>query len=499
MSGNSASKDGLGKLSRQAVCRQDEMHSTIRHGARLVTAAPRLSSAITTQSSPIAKAALWTCAECRFKAQAGSLHIAKTVTARNAFRRSFASSARLRDDGREHKKPIDPIDIPTPEDETHAKPTSPTTVTTPERPLPSKPSSLPSHAAERRWQLSKDMTRFIDQLLARASIAGQHINAYTGTDYSGIETLRTEIIEQEQKVKACHKVVDTAKSSHLEAYGKQGSAQKEIVSLLERKSSWSPTDLERYMNLVRSEHVHEQTVQAAKDNLASAERELEDARASLERLERKQYHEEQIWSDTIRRNSTWVTFGLMGFNIILLLAQILFFEPYRRRKIVREVKRALDEKTMSAPPAVEAERQVDEVVEPAKTPLETVGKAMEEVQVEAQALDTVAPAEESAGQTPLAAGEVLPEEAADVLPMETAPSAAPPNEEPIAASLMQEHQPAVMVQTPSKWDAYKESFMDLFSERLIQLKQVELTTIALQGAATGVAAMGLLFLLLRPK
>ncbi|KAK5121429.1 hypothetical protein LTR85_005261 [Meristemomyces frigidus] len=307
--------------------------------------------------------------------------------------------------------------------------------------------------------------------------------AVTGLDhYSGIESLRKGIIDQEQKVKGSHSAVDTAKATHQEAYVEQASAQKEIVSLLERKASWSPTDLERYMSLVRSEHLNDQAVQAAKDSLAAAERELEDARAELERLERKQYHEEQIWSDTIRRNSTWVTFGLMGFNIILLLAQILFFEPYRRRKIVREVKVALDEKTMGAL-SPEVVKQVDEVAQPAEKPLEAVQTSVEVAQVQSQPLDTFVGAKEDAGQTPLAAGEVLPEEAANV-----SDAAAPLSTELVPPP-----------ESVSSWDAYKATFHDLFSERIIQMKQVELTTVALQGAATGVAAMGLLFVLLRPK
>ena len=44
----------------------------------------------------------------------------------------------------------------------------------------------------------------------------------------------------------------------------------------------------------------------------------------------------------------------------------------------------------------------------------------------------------------------------------------------------------------------KAAFFDLFSERVVQLKQVDVTTIALQGAASGIATMGVLFLLLRP-
>ena len=326
------------------------------------------------------------------------------------------------------------------------------------------------------------MAHVMDVLLARASVAGQHINVYTGTDYSGIEALRKDITEQEQKVRHYHRTVDTARSAHREAHAQQGSAQKEIVSLLERKSSWSPADLERYMSLVRSEHVNEQAVQTAKDGLAAAERDLESVRSLLERLERKQYHEEQIWSDTIRRNSTWVTFGLMGVNIILLLAQIAIFEPYRRRKIVKDVQKALDEKTMAS---TEVERQVDEVVEPSRVPLEAFETAdtAGSTSMPQQSTDTFVPPQSDAGKTPLGTGEPIPDEAVQI------------SDTPLPSR----SQRTQLERWSIVLEAYKESFQDLFSERIVQLKRVDVTTTALQGAATGVAAMGLLFVVFRPR
>jgi len=341
---------------------------------------------------------------------------------------------------------------------------------------------------KRRWQMSKDMTRFVDGILARASIAGQHINEYTGTDYTGIEVLRKQILAQEQKVKDRHSEADSAKLVHREAYIKQAAAQKEIVSLLERKSSWSPTDLDRYMSLVRSEHLNDQTVQVAKDDLASAERELEGARSLLERFERKQYHEEQIWSDTIRRNSTWLTFGLMGVNIMLLLAQILIFEPYRRQKIVRDMKAALDEKTLhvAAPsPAAEVVKQVQEA-EPAGNLVEGTKVAAELSTVPEDSVEVLLGDGAEAVPTLLAASDGLVEGAIGDT-RHLAQVSESPNEQ--IAGLA----PKSIAQT------YTELFYDLFSERVIQMKQVELTTVALQGTAAGVATMGLLFVLLRPK
>lgn len=356
----------------------------------------------------------------------------------------------------------------------------------------SRSSALPSAFAHRRTEISRRMSHMMDNLLTKATAASQQINTYTGTDFSGIEALRNEIVAQEKQVKSSHAAVNTQKDRHMESHVKQASSQKEIVSLLERKSNWSPSDLERYMTLVRSEHLDEQAVQKAKEDLANAERDLEDSRAMLEKLERKQYHEEQIWSDTIRRNSTWVTMGLMGLNIFLLLAQIIFFEPYRRRKIVREMKAALDEKSITAPGFVQTAAAPEVVIQ--AEPAEKINEVPVEV------VETEAKAE------PVRAAQ-QPDEI--FAPVEAAP--APVQATPIAEAVVVGETLPTQDTAESFWkqleqatsweqrlDISKAFVHDLFSDRVVQLKQVDVTTIALQGAATGIATMGVLFLLLRP-
>lgn len=359
----------------------------------------------------------------------------------------------------------------------------------------SRSDSLPSAFAHRRTEISRRMSHLMDNFLTKATAASQQINTYTGTDFSGIEALRTEIVAQEKQVKLRHAAVNTQKDKHMEAHVKQASSQKEIVSLLERKSSWSPSDLERYMTLVRSEHLDEQAVQKAKEDLAEAERDLEDGRAMLEKLERKQYHEEQIWSDTIRRNSTWVTIGLMGVNIFLLLAQIIFFEPYRRRKIVREMKAALDERNMVVPGLVQAAAapevvpQVDAVEQPKEVPAEVVETEakIEPVVLVEEPAETTTPVEaipEAVEVTPVIADEAVLD--ANVLPSEIA-----------TESIWKQLEKAKSWE--QRLEISKAAILDLFSDRHVQLKQVDVTTIALQSAASGIATMGLLFLLLRPN
>jgi len=56
--------------------------------------------------------------------------------------------------------------------------------------------ALPSNVQNQRGDMSKKLQTFMDDLLAKAALAGHKVNAYTGTDYSGIDALRRSIIEQ---------------------------------------------------------------------------------------------------------------------------------------------------------------------------------------------------------------------------------------------------------------------------------------------------------------
>lgn len=346
--------------------------------------------------------------------------------------------------------------------------TSYTVPSTDSEPIHITSSTLPSTTENQRSQSSKRLSRVMDALLARASIASQHINEYTGTDYTGIDALRKEIARQEEIVRSCINATVEAKSHHHQTHSHQTSAQREIVALLERKSSWSPSDLERYMALVRSEHLNEQAVQTAKEDLATRERDLDEARAQLERLERKRYHEEQVWSDTIRRNSTWVTFGLMGVNIVLLLAQILVFEPMRRKRIVRDVKAALDEKTFAATPEQAA------LATPSTTP---IGSDQEREEKSTDAIEQLlSPTPETTATKDIALADPPTISAASL-----AKPASPSDWKEAAAEKLKASQAVVL---------------DQFSDRVIQLRKVDVTTTAAVGALTGAFVTGLVAVLI---
>lgn len=97
--------------------------------------------------------------------------------------------------------PLEPPPPPTPEDAASSDPLN-RPLHTPESPSesfspsPATTDALPSERARERMEFSKQLHVYMDNFLAKAAIASQRVNNYTGTDYSGIERLRREIIEQ---------------------------------------------------------------------------------------------------------------------------------------------------------------------------------------------------------------------------------------------------------------------------------------------------------------
>ncbi|KAF2451437.1 hypothetical protein P171DRAFT_375602 [Karstenula rhodostoma CBS 690.94] len=354
---------------------------------------------------------------------------------------------------------------------------------------------LPSHHQAQRWDLSKRFQDLMDDILPKLAVVTHKVNTYTGTDYSGIEALKREIKDQEKLVKTRRAAIEEAKQALDAALSKQASAQKEVVALLERKHSWSDSDLERYMSLIRSEHINDQAVREAKESIAQAENALEEARSRLEKRERAQYHEEQIWSDTIRRNSTWVTFGLMGLNIFLLLATMIVIEPWRRRKMVREIRAALEAQkpaaveplTAAAPPIVEVGAET--VVEKSSEPITTSPAAADTVDIG------------SPTQQDLKASSEQPTKVTEAPPVFTTPSPEPATDLPVQPSTplgteemkvqpesikTEEEIRSSSAPSPESWqDKIANIATDIISERTISMRRIDYTAAILQGAAAG--------------
>ncbi|POS83437.1 hypothetical protein EPUL_005128 [Erysiphe pulchra] len=194
-------------------------------------------------------------------------------------------------------------------------------------------SDLPSEEAGRRLAVTKKFSHLMDRLQGNIFTASQRINDITG--YSGIEALKNQITVLEGNLQDAQDAVRAARLTYKTTVADRASSQREVTTLLARKDSWSPSDLERFTSLYRMDHSNEQAVQEAATRLADTEREVESASSQLRNTILSRYHEEQIWSDKIRRMSTWGTWGLMGVNVLLFFVFQFGFEPWRRKRLIQ--------------------------------------------------------------------------------------------------------------------------------------------------------------------
>lgn len=191
---------------------------------------------------------------------------------------------------------------------------------------------LPSQREELRNTINKKVDTYMDSLQQTIFKATSALNDVTG--YSAIEQLKLTIDSLEQELKDAKQTVKGAKDKYTKAIQERSLLQKEINELLTRKHNWSQNDLERFTELYRNDHVNEQGEISAQEQLTKAEQLVDSIQLKLTQLILTRYHEEQIWSDKIRRASTWGTWFLMGFNIMLFVVATFIVEPWKRRKMV---------------------------------------------------------------------------------------------------------------------------------------------------------------------
>jgi sensitive to high expression protein 9 len=128
---------------------------------------------------------------------------------------------------------------------------------------------------------------------------------------------------------------------------KRSDSQREVNSLLERKSTWSDTDVSRFTVLVRQDHALEQEESRAKAAVGRTEDEVEREFSALMRTILARYHEEQIWSDKIRSVSTYGQLGVLAVNVLVFVLAIMLVEPWKRRRLTQAFERKVQEMEMA--------------------------------------------------------------------------------------------------------------------------------------------------------
>ncbi|KAF6802458.1 mitochondrion biogenesis protein [Colletotrichum sojae] len=355
--------------------------------------------------------------------------------------------------------------------------------------------------------LSEKLSHLMDTLQTRLMTASTTLNALTG--YAPIEVIKHQNTLLEARLAAAQDLVRTARHTYKTTNAGRAATQREVTTLLARKETWSPSDLERFTQLYRQDHSLEQEVAAAAEALTDAEHAEQALGQQLNAGILKRYHEEQIWSDRIRRASTWGTWGLMGVNVLLFMVLQFVAEPWKRRRLVKgvvEQEKAVLEGVTAELAELKAVLALRESPEPA------VAAAAAVAATEAAAAETEAAAAETEAATeeatpvpteaePVVEEAATPEEA--LLAKVEDPAAQPDLDREVATALEAlEHNVSNSQKTwreflsdPALWKA---RLADLYSERRIDLRMRDASLLALEGAAAGATlAGGLAILLLR--
>ncbi|KAL2108423.1 hypothetical protein VUR80DRAFT_3816 [Thermomyces stellatus] len=229
-----------------------------------------------------------------------------------------------------------PKDTPTetpPESPQPAK-SEPDSSTSPEPP-PNPDPGLPSAADSRRTPLAARFSSFMDNLQDRYVSGLQAFNSLTG--YSSIEAITANNVRLEKTLGEARKTMRAARQHLQETSARQVSTQRDMATLLARKASWVQSDKARFAELIEDDYRLETEV-------AQAARNVEDAEAREQALTSewvagmsKQYYEHQVYSDRIRRASTWGTWGLMGVNVLLFLLLQFVAEPWKRGRLLNSM------------------------------------------------------------------------------------------------------------------------------------------------------------------
>lgn len=78
--------------------------------------------------------------------------------------------------------------------------------------------------------------------------------------------------------------------------------QREVNDLLQRKNNWLESDVSRFTELVRQDHLNEHRERDKKIEVTREEEAVERKIGEMMQAILKRYHEEQVWSDKVKCN-----------------------------------------------------------------------------------------------------------------------------------------------------------------------------------------------------
>ncbi|XBW36556.1 hypothetical protein QEN19_002132 [Hanseniaspora menglaensis] len=179
--------------------------------------------------------------------------------------------------------------------------------------------------------LSKQKNK-INELSILVQSASTSINKITG--YDTIQSLKNSIKSIELQLYQDRIILEQEAHQLKLQTKKQSNSQALINDLLSRKSTWSPQDLKIFTDSYNENQHNIQKLNEQTKKSTDLEKTVKTMEQDLHNLILKRYHEEQVWSDKIRKLSTYGTLLLLVINLLSFFILHLIFEPRKRRRLV---------------------------------------------------------------------------------------------------------------------------------------------------------------------
>ena len=178
----------------------------------------------------------------------------------------------------------------------------------------------------------------------------EYVNSANGrfnrlTGYEVIEARKESVLAKDRELHDIKRLFKECKEGYESLIDERRRNQKELDGAKERKSSLE--DIARITELYKKQLSLESAEEQAKLKYKRVTDVME--RVSVEYLNemRERYIEEQMYSDKIRRASTYWTIGLMGIHLLLFLTVQFVVEPRKRQDLQNRMEKMLKEYSQS--------------------------------------------------------------------------------------------------------------------------------------------------------
>lgn len=170
----------------------------------------------------------------------------------------------------------------------------------------------------------------------------QAINQITG--YDSCERLKELVLQKDLEYGQMKEKTNSSRLVYFQTIDERAKCQRELNTLLQRKHVWTEDDVNRFTELYKNEMRLESSETTHRQTMESLDKGLDSLHLDLMNSMRERYQQEQLWSDKIRKMSTYGTFGLLTFNLILFITIQFVFEPRKRKRLLDELLKVIDEK-----------------------------------------------------------------------------------------------------------------------------------------------------------